>query len=61
MKNEEKYALILNQIEYTKNRIKLIEKECAENKKPILSDIIKTEKSMCYEKIIEIIEDKANE
>lgn len=61
MKDSQKYALILHQVELTRNRIKNIEQDKGTFEKPIEADLIKTEKAMFFEKVIEILNDEAED
>lgn len=61
MKNSQKYALILNQMQVTQNAIKLLEQNAGTYEKPILTDLVKTEKAMFFEKVVEILNDGNNE
>lgn len=55
MKSSQKYALILNEVEATSNRIKLIERDAGTYEKPIDTDLVKTEKAMFFEKVLAIL------
>lgn len=61
MKNSQKYALILNQVQVTQNEIKLLEQNAGTYEKPILTDLVKTKKAMFFEKVVEILNDGNNE